>query len=126
MFAFGAISGIGLALDFGIFTLLVYAGLPSGWANAISATCAVTFVYFASVSRVFSYHGRFLLPLFMAYLGYQVVAVAAASFAVGYLAQVMPSPLLAKLAILPVTFSANFLFMYALTRRRVADVGEGV
>lgn len=122
---FGAVSGVGLALDVGLFLILIRAGLAPTIANLISATSAVTFVYFASVYRVFSYEGQFLLPLFGAYLGYQAAAVTAASLAVGYLSRQWMPPPLAKLAILPLTFSANFLFMAFLTRRREATIAEG-
>lgn len=119
--AFGLVSGIGLALDYGLFLLLVESGLRAGWANLISAGVAVTFVYFVSVRRIFAYQGRFLLGLFAAYVGYQVAAVAAASWAVDWLvASVRLAPVWAKAAILPFTFGANFLFMSWLTRTRPA------
>lgn len=114
---FAVTSGLGLGLDFGVFAALNAVGVTPGLANLVSAACGVTFVYFASVYRVFSYQGERLLGLFMAYVAYQVAAVAAASWAVAALAQ-LTWPLLAKLAILPVTFSANFLFMQVITRTR--------
>jgi putative flippase GtrA len=115
---FAVISGVGLLLDFGVFFLLVRAGRMQPTAsNMISATVAVAFVYFASISKVFSYQGDFLLSLFLVYLGYQVMAVALASIAVGYLAAYFASPGWAKLAVLPMTFGANFAFMSLLTRR---------
>lgn len=121
---FAAASGIGLLLDLGLFLLLVLTKLTPTQANLVSATAAVTFVYFATVHRVFSYRGRFLVPLFLVYLAYQAAAVTAASVAVGYLARYWFLPAIAKLVILPVTFSANFLFMSFLTRRRSATIAE--
>lgn len=114
---FAAVSGIGLALDFALFLTLVGLGIVPFAANAFSGACAVTFVYFASVRRVFSYRGSFLLHLFVAYLVYQVCGVAAASLAVAYLAEEWVSPGLAKILILPVTFTCNYLFMALLTRK---------
>lgn len=114
---FAVVSGMGLALDFAIFFVLVASGFAPASANAVSGACAVTFVYVASVRRIFSYHGRFLLGLFLAYLAYQAVGVTAASLAVGYLSAQHVSPGIAKLLILPFTFSANYLFMSLLTRR---------
>jgi len=114
---FAVTSGLGLGLDFGVFAVLNALGVAPGLANLVSAACGVTFVYFASVYRVFSYEGERLLGLFAAYVIYQVVAVAAASWAVAALAE-FTWPLLAKLAILPLTFSANFLFMQIITRNR--------
>ena len=120
VFGFAVVSGGGLALDLSIFLLMVHLGFTPVSANFLSATIAVTFVYFASVSRIFSYQGRFLMGLFLAYLAYQAAAVPAASLAVGYLAVKWMSPPLAKLAVLPLTFSANYMFMAFLTHRRRA------
>jgi putative flippase GtrA len=113
---FAAVSGAGLAIDFGLFLWLVQLGTRPGIANAVSAAAAVTFVYFVAVRRIFSYSGTFLLPLFAAYLAYQLVGVAAASAAVDWLAANYMPAAAAKLAILPVTFCANYLFMAFLTR----------
>jgi putative flippase GtrA len=114
---FGLVSAAGLALDLGLFLALMGLGAAPGPANAVSAAAAVTFVYFVSVRRIFSYSGDFLLALFAAYVAYQVAGVAAASLAVAWLAENHLPALAAKLAILPVTFSANYLFMAFLTRR---------
>ncbi len=115
---FALVSGIGLALDFGLFVALIGMSASPFAANAVSATCAVTFVYLASVRRIFSYQGRFLVRMFLAYLIYQALGVTAASLAVSWLSASYLSPGLSKLAILPVTFSANYLFMALLTRDR--------
>lgn len=117
MIRFAVVSGTGLALDFVVFLSLIWFGVGSFTANAISGTCAVTFVYFASVRRIFSYGGRFLFGLFLAYLAYQAVGVTAASLAVAALSANLFPPPISKLLILPVTFSANYLFMSLLTRR---------
>jgi putative flippase GtrA len=115
---FALVSGTGLAIDVGLFLVLVHLGLRAGYANLISATVAVTFVYFVSTRNIFNYAGRFLLPLFLLYLGYQVVAVSAASWAVDLIVALGILPVLAKALILPITFSANYLFLDYLTRTR--------
>jgi putative flippase GtrA len=114
---FAAVSGVGLAVDFAVFFLLIQAGLSPFGANAVSGACAVTFVYFASVRRIFSYRGHFLLGLFAAYLVYQVCGVTAASLLVQFLAEGFVSAGLAKILILPLTFTSNYLFMSLLTRK---------
>jgi putative flippase GtrA len=109
------LSGGGLAID----TLLFIALLPQlgpFLANLISAALAVTFVYFASVRRIFEYQGKFMLALFLLYLAYQAVGVTASSAAVAWLSTIVP-PVPAKIIIIPVTFAMNFLFMTWLTRR---------
>jgi hypothetical protein len=116
---FALVSGVGLALDFAIFLLLVFAGLRPGIANLVSATAAVTFVYFVSTKQVFGYQGRFLFQLFVVYLVYQALAVAIASWAVVWiLTEWTLAPASAKLLILPATFAANCLFMHWLTANR--------
>ncbi len=128
LFAFGVTSGGGLVLDIGLFLLLEKAGLGPFVANLISATAGVTFVYFVSVRRIFRYEGALLLPMFFAYLGYQALAVAAASAGVALLVRAGCVPFVAKLAILPLTFSANYLFMRMLTRfgaSRIYDDKQG-
>lgn len=121
---FAFVSGIGLAIDFAIFLVLIGAGASPLAANAVSGACAVTFVYFASVRRIFSYRGEFLFGLFAAYVIYQVIGVTLASLAVDYLSSRYVSPAAAKILILPVTFGANYLFMAYLTRSGGSRVPE--
>jgi putative flippase GtrA len=139
---FGVVSGFGLALDFCISIALREAGLPVFFANVVGAACAVTFVFFASIRRVFDADPT---PAqrsrkYVAYLTWQAVAVPAASTAIAALtplgeraahaiADALPAlaPLasrpgapffLAKCAVTPATFYANFLFMnWLLTGR---------
>lgn len=113
---FALVSGTGLGIDFAIFLLLTAVGVAPFLANLVSGACAVALVYFASVRRIFSYEGGLLLHLFAAYVVYQAVGVTLASLAVAWLVRHSLSPALAKLAILPVTFSANYAFMWLLTR----------
>jgi putative flippase GtrA len=116
--AFGAVSGLGLAIDFVVFLVLLNSGLRADIANFVSAGAGVAFVYFSSVRRIFAYEGRFLKLLFLFYLSYQIVAISLASWAVGALVSAHVLPILAKILILPATFSANYLFMSFITRSR--------
>ena len=112
---FGAVSGTGLALDFCLFVALLSLRLPAFGANAMSSFAAVTFVYFASVRRIFRYGGQFHAAMFASYAAYQLCGIAAGSWAVQSLILLgWPGPV-AKLAIVPVTFTANYLFMSWLT-----------
>lgn len=115
---FALVSGIGLTLDVGLFLLLISTGLRAGYANFISASTAVTFVYWASTKRVFDYQGQFLLLLFIFYLAYQVIAVVVASWAVDVIVALGVGAIFAKGLTLPVTFTANYLFLDFLTRNR--------
>jgi putative flippase GtrA len=115
---FALVAGVGLALDFAIFLVLIVSGLGPGFANLISATTAVTFVYFVSTKQVFDYQGHFLYHLLVAYLVFQALAVAIASWAVAWLTEWGVNPAIAKLLILPATFSTNYLFLRWLTASR--------
>lgn len=116
MLRFALVSGFGLGIDFALFLSLGAAGTAPGAANLLSGGCAVAFVYFASVRRVFADARGFQAGSFAAYFAYQIAAVTLASLAVTLLANALPSPALAKLAILPATLSANYAFMRLLTR----------
>jgi len=121
---FGAVSGVGWVLDFVVFGLLVHFGTAPWLANALGATLAVTWVYAASVRRIFRYGGASLRGTFTAYAAFQVVGIAAASWAVGALvAYVGVPPLLAKVLVTPGTFLVNYLFMAWLTAPPPATAG---
>lgn len=128
---FGLISAMGLTTDVALYVLLFRRGLPPGYANAVSAGVAVSLVFGLSQRRLFRYEGRFLGPLFGAYLLYQVAAVAAASAAVGALvAQISLSALAAKAVVTPATFCCNYVFMTLLLsgpvdRARLLRPGAG-
>jgi hypothetical protein len=117
---FAGASGAGLLLDYAIYTALCEAGLPAGWANLISASAGVTFVFLVSAHRIFDSTGHFLTRLFAVYALYQVVAVTAASALVGTMTGVFDGQyLLGKTVVLPLTFTANYVFMaWLMTPRR--------
>ena len=120
---FAGVSGAGLLLDYAIYTVLCEVGLHAAVANLISAGCAVTFVFVVSVHHVFERpDGHMLMRPFAVYVAYQVVAVGAASAAVGALTDALDGRyLLGKTLVVPVSFLANFLFMsWLLNQRRWA------
>ncbi|MFT4034541.1 MAG: GtrA family protein [Patulibacter sp.] len=109
---FGWVSGIGLLLDYAIYTALHLAGLPVTFANAISASCAVSFVYVAALRHVFHADIVARRRPFAKYVAYQAAAVPAASLAVGLVESALDGRfLLAKTLVVPCSFGANFLFM---------------
>lgn len=117
---FAAVSGIGLLIDLTLFIALIDLGLGAFPASVASSSAAVTFVYLASVWRVFRYGGRFQLKMFAIYALYQLCGISAGSWAVQFLVSAGLPGGLAKLSIVPLTFSANYLFMSWLT----ADPGR--
>ena len=118
MFRYALVGGAGLVLDFTLFLALVHAGLGSFKSNIVSSGTTLTFVYFISVRQIFRYHGKFILPLFAAYLTYHFCGTLLVSWVIMRLVHLDIAPALAKIAILPATFTANYLFMSWLTRNR--------
>jgi putative flippase GtrA len=117
-FRYGLISGAGLAIDIVLFLLLIRAGVGPFAANMVSSGTALTFVYCRSVRRVFHYDGRFIVPLFAAYLLYHLCGTLVVSWAISALLHAGVAPAVAKVGILPATFTANYAFMSWLTRSR--------
>src|SRR5437870_4602991 len=107
-FRYGIVSGAGLALDISLFLILVRAGIGPFAANIISSATGLTFVYCVSVRRIFRYDGRFILPLFAAYVLYHVCGTLVMSGAISGVVHAGIAPALAKVGILPLTFSANY------------------
>src|SRR3954447_18322047 len=82
LFWFAVVSGTGWIIDFGVFYLLVAVENPTALSNVVSATVAVTFVFFTSTSSIFRSTNGFILYKFFAYLIYQAAAILAASWAI--------------------------------------------
>lgn len=123
---FGVVSALGLALDFSLFLTLIRLGVSPFAANLASSAIALTFVYCASVRRVFRYEGRFIAALFIAYLVYHVCGTLLISLFISEVVHRGVAPALVKIGIIPATFGANYLFMHWLTTNRerwIARVG---
>jgi putative flippase GtrA len=120
---FAFVSGTGLAIDYAIYTALNNLGWEPTPANLVSATAAVSFVFAASARRIFQSQHRFLVGPFLLYLGYQVIAVGAASWAVGVMTDLLDGRyLLGKTLVVPFSFVSNYLFMSWLFSKRILDV----
>ena len=68
LFGFTIFSGLGFAIDFGIFSFLIYLDTPIFISNITAGFFAVSFVYFTSAKHVFNYRNNFLLIKFIAYI----------------------------------------------------------
>lgn len=120
---FGFVSGIGWLIDFCLFVLLGWLGVPVWAANMVGATVAVLFVFFASVRHVFEYDGGYLVGKLIAYIIYQVIAISAASLLIDALTRWFDlTPVLAKILVTPLTFYANFQFMSFITTGRLRAI----
>ncbi|MEM9437574.1 MAG: GtrA family protein [Pseudomonadota bacterium] len=133
--AFALISGTGFLLDVALTMGLVAFGVLPFWASLLGAGAAVSFVYVASRLGVFG--DRKIGPKedYALYLIWQVAALATAAAIVAVLAHAL-APLIgarssgdplalatgaAKVAVTPVTLTANYLFMRWLTERGSAS-----
>jgi hypothetical protein len=117
---FGLVSATGLALDFVVFGILLALGANAFAGNIMSASCALTFVFFAALHAVFEHDGRYVWRKLACYLVYQCAAVAVFSATIASLAAVLAiHPALVKALSAPVSFYTNFLFMGALTEGRL-------
>lgn len=122
---FAVISGIGLAIDLGLYLAAIhFAGLAPGYANAVSGVAAIAFVFSVSARFIFKSDGRFLFSKFLAYLAYQALSVTIYSWVIEFLfLHGLASALLAKAIVTPMSFSTNFLFTWFLLRRRSRQPG---
>ncbi len=113
LFVYGLYTVIGLSLDIATFLSLTHgAGVLPFWANIVGGALASTFVYYATVRRIFAYQGRFLMTKWLAYVGYICVALLVASALVQLIVSAwMMMPLVAKLMLVPVQFFLNYFVL---------------
>lgn len=112
-------SGVGLATDLILFQVLVFAGLPPWGANAISASTAITVVYVLAARFAFGQDTR--LSTYLLFFGWYAASVAITSVVIEFLStETGVAPFLWKLATVPVTFGANYLFSRFLFRPRAS------
>ena len=100
-------SGLGLAVDLGLFALGVHLGLEPWAANLISAAAAVLVVYFFVTK--YAFEGGRSASRFVLFVGWYVVSVLAFSVLIDLFQEATGwAPFLCKLVSLPPSFAANF------------------
>lgn len=113
-------SGLGLAVDLGVFWIAVRYGSPVWLANMLSAGCAVVVVYLFVTRYVFA--GGRSRTSFAVFVGWYVLSIVAMSFLIDFLhAWTGWSPFLCKLVSLPPSFAANFVASKLLFRLHSRD-----
>lgn len=139
--SFAVVSGTGWLIDVGLTLALVAAGLAPFWGSVLGSLTAVSFVFVVSQLATFDVE-RVRTDRYAPYLLWHAVTLPLASALVAGLAGLiegpvagilprlpegvaaaLPGPLalaagLAKVAVTPVTLTANFLFMRWLVERR--------
>lgn len=117
---FGAISIIGLAIDFALFQLLLITKLSVFWSSCFSIFCAITFVFFFTANNLFFHEQRHRYLRFAIYVIYQIIMMIIVSAVLNHIhisqIPVFSHPLLLKLLPLPFTFSLNSLVIFLLLR----------
>jgi putative flippase GtrA len=116
LLSFAVISGSGLALDIAIYSALVYAAqVAPGCANAVSAFCAVTYVFLVFGRTRFA-HAGFAWWRYLAWLAYQAASILAFSLLINLMVTHGIGALLAKGLTVPASFLTNYVFLNLLMR----------
>ena len=140
---FALLSGIGWLLDFSIFNLLAYTGMPVFAANLVGASCGVLFVFATGRRFLFRDAATRLHHAILLYVAWNTVAILAASLLISVVAHVLNAlqateavarvaaslpvaidlrrlvPPAAKVAVTPLTMYANYLAMGLINDRRL-------
>lgn len=110
-------SGLGLAVDLGLFYVGVRLGAPPWLANVVSAGSAVVVVYLFVTKYAFV--GGRSRTSFALFVGWYVMSILAFSFFIDVLhTQTGWAPFVCKLVSLPPSFAANFAASKMLFDRR--------
>ncbi len=130
-------SGLGWLLDLAVFaTLIGAAGVKPLQANLASATCGALFVFAMSSRAVFSRNEGAMTPKVLVLLGFNTLVILLASVTLAWIVRLITAlavladialpapvpPVLAKLAVTPVTLALNFLFVRYLLERFIGIV----
>ena len=120
LFGFTIFSGLGFAIDFGIFSFLIYLDTPIFISNIAAGFFAVSFVYFTSAKHVFNYRNNFLLIKFIAYIIFNAFRIYFLSLLIVFLTDSLElAPIFPKVLVLPVSLYMNFIFMNFLMTNKL-------
>ena len=120
LFGFTIFSGLGFAIDFGIFSILIYLNISVFISNIVAGFFAVSFVYFTSARHIFDHHNKFLLLKFIIYIIFNIFRVYFLSLIIVFLTVSLElAPIFPKILVLPVSLYTNFLFMNFLMTNKL-------
>ena len=115
LLSFAVGSGLGLLVDLGGFAALTLAGLLPVTANIVSSSLSVVVVYLFVTRRTFRVRAH--PATFLCFAAWYAANIAATSWTIQYLVDhVAALPWVWKVALVPISFGANFLFNLALHR----------
>lgn len=140
---FALLSGTGWVIDFTLFNVLIAAGVPIFWANLCGATCGVSFVFLTGRRFIFRDVRTSLRTAILCYAAWNVAAILLMSVAIAALGHALAGPwvmglvdrllhavgvslnatplmpMLAKIALTPVSMYLNFVAMGLIIERRL-------
>lgn len=117
---YAIIAGIGVTIDTTIFlTLAHFYILPVFWASVVGILCGASFAYFFATRRIFVNRRGFEWRKWAIFITYILLTMFVWSGIIASLVAFGLWPILAKCAILPVSFYTNFLFMGWLQEGRI-------
>lgn len=122
---FSGISGVGWVIDVCIYLFMInILNMSPFYSNYLSSTIAVSFVYFASVCKIFNFKDGFNYWAFFIYLIYQFLSISGFSFIIDVLTRystvIIPAiqlnyhAITAKIVVTPFTLITNYIFMKLL------------
>ena len=115
IFNFGLIQMVGLALDFGIFSLFISFNSNLFISNIIAGICGVSFTYYASAKYIFYYKSKFILKTFTIYFLWNTFRIFFFSFIIFQITLLFNlTPIISKVIITAISFYCNFIFMSIL------------
>lgn len=115
---FFLVSGTGLGIDLLVFFLLSKTPLDIFFVNVISSFCAVGFVYFCSTKHIFE-NAALSAKNFTVFILYYAASIFFFSLAIKLMVLLFAgTPILAKIAVVPFSFLANYFFASRIISKR--------
>lgn len=114
------IAGTGWLLDNATYLALIYGlGMPVFWAANIGILLGSAYVYAVATRKIFAGGTGFLWRKWVWFMGFTLITTVFWAWVMDGLTQLGLWPLAAKIAILPVSFYTNFLFLGWLQKGRI-------
>ena len=109
---------LGLSVDLLLYAVLTALGVPAWAANLTSSAVAVVVVYVAATR--FAFRATSTVPRFLLFAGWYALSITGFSLLIQWGVDTLGlHPFLSKLASLPFSFAANFLFSRSLFTGRL-------
>jgi putative flippase GtrA len=114
---FGIVSLIGLVIDVAGFLLFVQSSIDYFYASLLSSLIAVSFVFLVSGYWIFR-RNKFSIQKYIFWVFYQVLNIIFFSWAIEFLCLSGYSPVIAKVSVVPASFTLNFFIMRLIAQKK--------